>query len=39
MTLVLNNDDVSKALNVTDCLEIMEESYREQAAPDSLFGA
>ncbi len=32
MTLILSNDDVDKALNVKDCLTIMEESYREQAA-------
>jgi len=31
MTLILNNDDVQKALNVKDCLNVMEESYREQA--------
>jgi ornithine cyclodeaminase/alanine dehydrogenase-like protein (mu-crystallin family) len=32
MTLVLSNDDVQKALNVRECLEVMEESYREQAS-------
>src|SRR5215510_2788639 len=32
MTLILNNDDIQKALNVKECLEIMEESYLEQAA-------
>lgn len=32
MTLILNNDDVQKTLNVKDCLDVMEESYREQAA-------
>ena len=32
MTLVLSNDDVQKALSVKECLEVMEESYREQAA-------
>ena len=32
MTLILSNDDVDKALNVKDCLTVMEESYREQAA-------
>lgn len=31
MPLILNNDDVKKALNVTECLEVMEDSYREQA--------
>ncbi|HSF56532.1 MAG TPA: ornithine cyclodeaminase family protein, partial [Candidatus Binatia bacterium] len=32
MTLILNNDDVEKSLDVKKCLDIMEESYREQAA-------
>ena len=32
MTLILSNDDVEEALNVKDCLTVMEESYREQAA-------
>ena len=32
MTLILNNDDVRLALEVKQCLAIMEESYREQAA-------
>ena len=32
MTLVLSNNDVQKALNVRECLAVMEESYREQAA-------
>jgi ornithine cyclodeaminase/alanine dehydrogenase-like protein (mu-crystallin family) len=32
MTLILNNDDVQKSLGVKKCLDIMEESYREQAA-------
>lgn len=32
MTLVLSNDDVEKALKVGECLDVMEESYREQAA-------
>lgn len=31
MPLILNNGDVEKALNVTECLEVMEDSYREQA--------
>src|SRR5512134_3480063 len=31
MTLILNNDDVQRALRVKDCLSVMEESYREQA--------
>jgi len=32
MTLILSNDDVQKSLTVTDCLRVMEQSYREQAA-------
>jgi alanine dehydrogenase len=32
MTLILSNDDVEKALTVDECLKLMEESYREQAA-------
>lgn len=32
MTLVLGNDDVQKALTISECLNTMEESYREQAA-------
>ena len=37
MTLILSNDDVDKALNVKDCLTVMEESYRDrpQAAPST----
>lgn len=31
MTLILTNDDVQKALNVKECLNVMAESYREQA--------
>jgi alanine dehydrogenase len=31
MTLILNNDDVRRALSVNECLKVMEESYREQA--------
>ena len=31
MPLILNNDDVKKAFNVTECLEVMEDCYREQA--------
>lgn len=30
MTLILNNQDVQQALNVNDCLAVMEESYLEQ---------
>lgn len=32
MTLILSNDDVRKAFSVEQCLNVMEESYREQAA-------
>ena len=32
MTLILSNEDIRKSLNVKECLEVMEESYREQAA-------
>src|SRR5258705_1303171 len=31
MTLILSNDDVESALSVRQCLDVMEESYREQA--------
>ncbi len=31
MTLILNNDHVQQALNVKECLAVMEESYRELA--------
>jgi alanine dehydrogenase len=36
MTLILNNDDVEKSLDVNKCLDIMEESYREQAAGSAV---
>jgi alanine dehydrogenase len=32
MTLILNNDDVQKSLAVKECLEVMEETYRELAS-------
>src|SRR5512134_167071 len=32
MTLILNNDDIQQALTVRECLDVMEESYRELAA-------
>jgi ornithine cyclodeaminase/alanine dehydrogenase-like protein (mu-crystallin family) len=32
MTLILSNQDVQQALTVNECLNVMEESYREQAA-------
>jgi ornithine cyclodeaminase/alanine dehydrogenase-like protein (mu-crystallin family) len=31
MTLILNNDEIQKALTVPDCLAVMEETYRELA--------
>ena len=31
MTLILSNDDIQKSLDVKECLDVMEESYREQA--------
>jgi ornithine cyclodeaminase/alanine dehydrogenase-like protein (mu-crystallin family) len=32
VTLILNNDEIHKVLNVQECLDVMAESYREQAA-------
>ena len=32
MTLILSNADVQSALTVAECLDVMTESYREQAA-------
>ena len=32
MTLILSNEDIQKSLDVKECLEVMEDSYREQAA-------
>ena len=32
MTLILSNDDIQKSLDPKECLNVMEESYREQAA-------
>ncbi len=32
MTLILSNDDVQQAFSVKQCLTVMEDSYREQAA-------
>jgi ornithine cyclodeaminase/alanine dehydrogenase-like protein (mu-crystallin family) len=32
MTLILNNEDIQKALTVRECLNVMEESYRELAS-------
>ncbi len=31
MTLILNNEEIQKVLSVKDCLEVMEETYRELA--------
>src|SRR4026208_2159120 len=31
MTLILTNEDVQKALSIKQCLDVMEDSYREQA--------
>ncbi|MDH3444954.1 MAG: ornithine cyclodeaminase family protein [Deltaproteobacteria bacterium] len=31
MTLILNNDEIKAALDPKECLEVMEESYREQS--------
>src|SRR5215813_13462888 len=31
MVLILSNSDVQKALQVQECLDVMEDSYREQA--------
>src|SRR3989337_4361698 len=32
MTLILNNEEVRRALDVKECLKVMEEAYREQAS-------
>ena len=36
MTLILNNDEIQQALNVKDCLEVMEETYRELATSQAV---
>src|SRR3970040_1165522 len=36
MTLILNNDEIQQALNVKDCLDVMEESYRELATSQAV---
>lgn len=36
MTLILSNEDVRHALTVKKCLDVMEESYREQAASQAV---
>src|SRR3989337_2946344 len=32
MTLILNNEEIRRALDVKECLKVMEEAYREQAS-------
>jgi len=32
MTLILNNEEIRQALNVKDCLDVMEEAYCERAS-------
>ncbi|MBI4527598.1 MAG: ornithine cyclodeaminase family protein [Deltaproteobacteria bacterium] len=36
MTLILNNDEIQQALGVKDCLELMEEAYRELAVSQAV---
>lgn len=36
MTLILNNGEIRQALSVTDCLDIMEEAYRELATSQAV---
>ncbi len=36
MTLILNNDEIQKALTITDCLAVMEETYRELATSQAV---
>lgn len=36
MTLILNNEEIQRALSVEDCLEMMEEAYREQASSQAV---
>jgi ornithine cyclodeaminase/alanine dehydrogenase-like protein (mu-crystallin family) len=36
MTLVLNNDEIQNALSVKECLDVMEETYRELAASHAV---
>jgi hypothetical protein len=31
MTLILNNDEIQKALTASDCLAVMEDTYHELA--------
>jgi alanine dehydrogenase len=36
MTLILNNDEIQQALSVKDCLDVMEETYRELATSQAV---
>ncbi len=36
MTLILNNDDIQKVLRVEDCLNVVEETYRELATSHAV---
>lgn len=36
MTLILNNDEIQQALGIKDCLEVMEETYRELASSQAV---
>lgn len=36
MTLILNNDDIQKALTIEDCLEVMEQTYHELATSQAV---
>lgn len=36
MTLILNNDEIQQSLSVKDCLEVMEETYRELATSQAV---
>ena len=36
MTLILNNEEIQQALSVKDCLDVMEETYRELATSQAV---
>jgi alanine dehydrogenase len=36
MTLILNNDDIQKALNIRECLDVMEQTYHELASSKAV---
>ncbi|MGH7765922.1 MAG: ornithine cyclodeaminase family protein [Candidatus Binatia bacterium] len=36
MTLILNNDEIQQALTVSDCLDVMEDTYRELAESQAV---